>query len=36
MNLEEIWDSVDVYSMAQDRHQWQALVNTEMHKCRAF
>ena len=33
MNLKEIWDSVGVYSMAQDRDrdQWQALVNTEMY-----
>jgi len=31
MNLKEIWDSVDVYNMAQDRDQWQALVNTEMY-----
>ena len=32
MNLKEVWDSVDVYNMVQDRDQWQALVNTEMHE----
>jgi hypothetical protein len=32
MDLKEIgWDCMDWTDLAQDREQWRALVNTEMH-----